>query len=185
MLNPQYPIVTDRLILRAFSESDLDALHSFHSLPEVTRFLYWDPRSKNEASQALARRIEGSKITGEGQTLAVAVERTDTGELIGDLNLAWESEMHRRGEIGFIFHPDHHGKGYAHESALALLRLGFEDLGLRRIIGRCDARNTASAKLMERLGMTFEARLRENELFKGVWTDELVFGMLASDWSAR
>ncbi len=66
-----------------------------------------------------------------------------------------------------------------------MLRLGFDDLGLHRIIGRCDARNTASARLMERLGMRREAHFRENEWFKGEWGDELIYAMLDREWSER
>lgn len=184
MHTPDYPITTDRLRLRQFEESDIDDFHAYHSLPEVARFLYWEARSREECFRALKRRMAETALNREGQTLALAVERVDTGQLIGELNLAWLSAEHRRGEIGFIFHPDQHGKGYAREAATAALRFGFETVGLRRIIGRCDSRNTSSAKLMERLGMTLEARLRENELFKGVWADELVFGVLADEWAA-
>jgi len=66
-----------------------------------------------------------------------------------------------------------------------MLRLGFDELGLHRIIGRCDARNTASARLMERLGMRQEAHFRENERFKGEWGDELIYAMLAREWTER
>jgi RimJ/RimL family protein N-acetyltransferase len=109
----------------------------------------------------------------------------DVGILIGDFTLAWRSREHQLGEIGFELHPDHQGKGYATEATAVLLRLGFEELGLHRIIGRCDGRNLASARLMERLGMRREAHLRENELIKGEWTDELVYAMLASEWVGR
>ena len=63
-----------------------------------------------------------------------------------------------------------------------MLRLGFEGLGLHRIIGRCDGRNAASARAMEKLGMRREAHLRENEIVKGEWTDEMVYAMLRSEW---
>jgi RimJ/RimL family protein N-acetyltransferase len=82
-------------------------------------------------------------------------------------------------------HPEHHGRGLAGEAAAVLLRLGFEDLGLHRVIGRfdgrCDGRNTASAKVMERLGMRREAHFRQNELVKGEWCDELVYAILAEE----
>ena len=184
MLRPDYPITTARLRLRPFTNDDLDALNSFQSRSDVTRYLYWGPRSRAESAAALAKRIYSSTLRKEGQTLSVAVELAATGELIGDLNLEYLSSEHRRGEIGFVFHPDHHGKGLAHEAATEILRLGFEDLGLHRIIGRCDGRNTTSAALMERLGMRQEAHLRENELFKGEWADELVYAMLEDEWKA-
>ena len=80
--------------------------------------------------------------------------------------------------------PNHHGHGYGTEGARLMLRLGFEVLGLHRIIGRCDARNTASARVMERLGMRREAHLIENEWVNGEWTDELLYAMLDHEWRA-
>ncbi|WP_116205680.1 GNAT family N-acetyltransferase [Amycolatopsis circi] len=184
MLRPDYPISTERLLLRPFRDDDLDALNSFQSRADVVRYLYWGPRSRAESAAGLAKRIHSSTLSEEGQFLAVAVELAETGQLIGDLNLEYLSAEHRQGEIGFVFHPDHHGKGLALEATREVLRLGFEDLGLHRIIGRCDGRNTSSAALMERLGMRQEARLRENEVVKGVWTDELVYAMLEDEWKA-
>jgi RimJ/RimL family protein N-acetyltransferase len=185
MLRPDYPITTERLRLRAFRSDDLDALNSFQSRADVARYLYWGPRSRAESAAALAKRVHSAELQKEGQFIAVAVELAETGQLIGDLNLDYLSSEHRSGEIGFIFHPDFHGQGYAAEAATELLRLGFEDLGLHRIIGRCDGRNTASASLMERLGMRKEAHLRENEIVKGEWTDELVFAILEDEWKDR
>ena len=65
-----------------------------------------------------------------------------------------------------------------------MLRLGFDGLRLHRIIARVDARNTASAAVLRRLGMRQEAYLRENEWFKGEWTDEIDFAILESEWRA-
>ncbi|KFU79989.1 Protein N-acetyltransferase, RimJ/RimL family [Amycolatopsis lurida] len=184
MLRPDFPIITQRLTLRAFTPADLDELNSFQSRADVARYLYWGPRSRAESAAALAKRVHSSTLSKEGQFLAVAAELTETGQLIGDLNLEYLSSERRQGEIGFVFHPDHHGKGLAAEAAVEVLRLGFEDLGLHRIIGRCDGRNTSSAALMERLGMKKEAHLRQNEIVKGEWCDELVFAMLEDEWKA-
>ena len=84
-----------------------------------------------------------------------------------------------------MFHPDLQGRAWRGEAATAMLRLGFEHFGLHRIIGRCDARNEASAALMRRLGMRQEAHFVQNEIFKGDWGDELVFAMLALEWGVQ
>ncbi|HYO29274.1 MAG TPA: GNAT family protein, partial [Thermomicrobiales bacterium] len=112
-----------------------------------------------------------------------AVVVRETGTLVGDVMLWWRSAAHRQGEIGYVFHPDHAGRGYATEASRAAHRLGFEDLGLHRIAARCDARNGASARVMERLGMRREAHLRENEFVKGEWCDELVYALLEDEWA--
>lgn len=185
MLKPSHPIRTDRLILRPFTRGDLEALHAIHSLPEVTRYLYWSARDREQVAEALETKIGQTALTAEGQVLALAVELAATGELIGDGVLIWHSRLHRGGEIGYVFHPRHHGRGYATETAEALLALGFDGLDLHRIVGRLDGRNTASARVLERLGMRREAHLVANEMVKGEWTDELVYAILRHEWRAR
>ena len=106
-------------------------------------------------------------------------------QMIGDMALWCASAEHRQGELGFVLHPDHQGKGYATEAGLALLHVGFEQVGFHRIVGRLDARNTASSAVLTRLGMRHEALLRENEFVKGEWCDEAVYAMLASEWATR
>ena len=182
---PTYPIVTERLVLRPFAAGDLDALHAIQSRPDVTRYLYWEPRSRDEVREGLAARLTPTGLAEEGDRLSLAVVRRDSEALIGDVSLWLRSKEHRQGEIGFLMHPDHHGRGYATEAGRELLRLGFDTFGLHLIVGRCDARNTASARVMERLGMRREAHFRQNELVKGEWCDELVYAMLAGEWTTR
>jgi RimJ/RimL family protein N-acetyltransferase len=176
---------TERLQLRPFNDGDLAVYHDIYRREDVTRYLYVEPRTRDEALEMLARRMRETAIETEGDVLNLAIQLHDTPTLIGHVNLQFHSEVHRQGEIGFIIHPDHHGRGYATEASEAILRFGFEELGLHRIVGRCDGRNTASARVMERLGMRREAHLRENEFIKGEWTDEFVYAMLADEWRAR
>jgi RimJ/RimL family protein N-acetyltransferase len=176
-------IVTERLLLRPFRPSDLDDLYAMRSLPEVVRFLYGDVRSRAECEELLAERMAQTRIEGEGDGLGLAVERREDGRVIGDMSLWVRSAEHRQGEIGFVFHPGAQGRGYAHEAASAVLNVAFGELGLHRVFGRTDGRNDASAALMRRLGMRQEAHLRENEIFKGEWGDELVFAILEGEWS--
>ncbi|MGB3439401.1 MAG: GNAT family protein [Actinophytocola sp.] len=185
MLKPDYPIRTARLILRQFADSDLDTLHAYHSLPEVARFLLWEARTRAESAKSLKFRIEHPTIEKEGDGVVFAVEHQETGELVGEVNLRWLSVEQGSGELGFIFDPRHQGHGYAREATVEVLRMGFEQLGLHRIIGRADGRNAASAKLMERLGMRKEAHFVQNEIVKGEWADEVVYAMLAREWKAR
>jgi RimJ/RimL family protein N-acetyltransferase len=114
-------------------------------------------------------------------TLGVTLART--GRLVGDVVLFWHSRHHRGGEIGYVFNPEFAGQGYATEAAYAVLRLGFDGLGLHRIVARLDERNEASARVVRRLGMRAEARLIQNEFFKGEWSTELDFAMLADEWA--
>ena len=179
---PALPVDTDRLRLRLFTKADAAWLFDLHSRPDVARFLPYDAWRADELDEKVAAKTRrtGLHEGSEGLNLAVVVRAT--GTLVGDVSLFWRSREHECGEVGFVFHPDHRGHGYATEATAAMLRIAFEDYRLHRVEARCDARNTASARVMERLGMCQEAHLRSNERFKGEWTDELIFGMLEDEW---
>jgi RimJ/RimL family protein N-acetyltransferase len=99
--------------------------------------------------------------------------------------LHWVSRGHALGEIGYIVHPAHSGHGYATEAAAPLLAVAFDELGLHRVIGRTEARNVASARVLEKLGMRREAHLVENEWVKGEWQSELVYAILDREWRSQ
>jgi RimJ/RimL family protein N-acetyltransferase len=184
-LRPVYPVEAARLRLRPLTVADTDAIVAYRSLPEVARYVPFEPMTKAGVKERLTGQWARQELDDEEQALLLGVELRETGELVGDVMLAWRSREHLGGELGYVFSPDHAGKGYATEASHALLHLAFDDLGLRRMIARLDARNDASARVLLRLGMRQEAHLIENELFKGEWGDELDFAILASEWSAR
>ena len=157
-------------------------MHAIESRPEVARWLYWEPRTEGEVREALERRIARARDAPEtGVTFGVEV--IATCELIGHVSLTVDE--HRQGGIGFIFNPDHQGRGYATEAAAAVLGIAFGAYGLHRVFGRLEARNAASARVLEKLGMRREAHLRENEWVKGEWQSELVYAVLAREWRGQ
>jgi RimJ/RimL family protein N-acetyltransferase len=179
---PSWPLESGRLRLRPFEDADLRALHAIHSDAGVARWLYNEPRTLAETRALLARKIHGSSLRAGGDWLGAAAELRTTGELVADVSLLWASEAHRQGELGFLVHPAHQGLGYATEAAHAMLGYAFGELGLHRVVGRLEARNTASARVLEKLGMRREAHLVENEWVKGEWQSELVYAILAREW---
>ncbi|MER6407951.1 GNAT family N-acetyltransferase [Streptomyces viridosporus] len=176
------PIKTQRLVLRPFTARDEEDMLEFESREDVARYLFNEPRTREDNAAELATRITQTALRKEKDTLMTAVELD--GKVIGYVLLIWLSEEHRQGEFGYVLHPDYHGKGYASEAAVEMLRIGFEKLNLHRIIGRCDPRNGDSARLMERLGLRKEAHFVESEIFKGEWGGELHYAMLAPEWRA-
>lgn len=180
MLRPTYPIRTKRLILRPVQADDADAMFAYRQREDVCRFLLHPPQTFEQVATRAAN--SRSELTDEGQVLTLAVVEQETGAFVGDVVLMYHSREQRAGEIGYVLNPDHAGKGYATEAGAALLRLGFDELGLHRMTGRLDARNTASARVLEKLGMRREAHFVENEFIKGEWTDELVYAVLAKEW---
>jgi RimJ/RimL family protein N-acetyltransferase len=178
MPEPELPIETSRLRLRAPEPEDLAPLHAIQSRDEVVRWLYWDVRSVEDVSRSLDRQINQDR----SKELALVAELGATGELVGHLTLTLGPPEHRQAEIGFMFHPDHQGHGYATEASEAVVRLAFETYGLHRVYGRLEPRNVASARVLEKLGMRREAHLVENEWVKGEWQSEAVYALLAREW---
>jgi RimJ/RimL family protein N-acetyltransferase len=185
VLKPEYPIETERLLIRPMQREDVDALHAYQSRPDVCRYIPYEPRTREEI---LARFDDPAKtrtaLEEEGQFLDLAIVLRENDTLIGDVLLFWHSSEHRKGEIGYAINPDFSGHGYATEAARAMLALAFDDLGLHRVIGRIDARNDASAAVLRRLGMRQEAVLVDNEWFKGEWSTEVDFAILDREWQA-
>ena len=182
---PEYPLRTQRLLLRPYAHGDVDGLYAYQRLPEVHRYLYTEPRTRAEVEAIVAERAGLAVLTETDKAITLVAELAQTGELVGDCMLFWRSQEHEQGEVGYVFNPAYHGRGYATEAVGALLRLGFEGLGLHRIAGHLDARNTASARVLERAGLRREAHLVENEFVKGEWADELIYGILRREWEAR
>jgi RimJ/RimL family protein N-acetyltransferase len=180
---PRWPIHTERLLLRPFQAGDLEALHAIHSDPEVVRYLRQDVRTMDEVRMLLERRVRGGALTREGDGLAAAVIRADTGALIGDVSLHWASRVDRQGELGFVFHPSVHRRGYATEASRPILDFAFGELGLHRVSATAEERNLASIRVLEKLGLRREGHMIENEWIKGEWQSEVLYAILDREWS--
>jgi RimJ/RimL family protein N-acetyltransferase len=176
------PIEGERLLLRPFAPDDVEALHAIESRADIARWLYWEPRDEEEVRAVLEHRIANRSFVRDGDGLGFAIVLKATSGLIGIATLALRSAEHRQGELGFILHPDHQGRGYATETGRLLLRLAFDEHGLHRVVGRLEPRNAASARVLERLGMRCEAHFVENEFVKGEWQSELVYALLEREW---
>jgi RimJ/RimL family protein N-acetyltransferase len=163
MFAPAWPVMTERLLLRPFEPADFDALYAIHADQANARYLYNEPRTRQQVEDLLERKRAGSALAAEGDWLSAAAVLPASGELVADVSLLWASELHGQGEIGFIVHPAHQRHGYATEAARSLLAFAFGTLGLHRVYGRLEPRNVGSARVLEKLGMRREAHLQERE----------------------
>jgi RimJ/RimL family protein N-acetyltransferase len=103
-----YPLETQRLVLRPFAPSDFEALLAMQSRPDVARWLYWEPRAADAVRTALASRLTETAIAEDGDRISLAAVLKESSELIGDCTVWQTSGVHRQGEIGYIFNPEHH-----------------------------------------------------------------------------
>ncbi|MGK5681955.1 GNAT family N-acetyltransferase [Actinoplanes sp. URMC 104] len=176
-------ISTDRLVLRRFRTADAPRLAEYRSDPDVARYQSWDaPFPLLRAETAVANFLASDP--DKPGWFQYAIERTAERDLIGDVAVHLHDNL-RQAEIGFTLAREHQGQGYATEAVSAVLDRLFRVQGLHKVAGECDARNTASAGLMERLGFTREGLLRQQTYIKGEWTDDLIFGLLSTEWLLR
>jgi RimJ/RimL family protein N-acetyltransferase len=183
-LQPFSPIETDRLLLRPFKAGDAQAFADYRSDPEVARYQGWDaPYSYMKAVQFVAE-MQRIKPGIPGEWYQAAIEFKSQAIVIGDIGLKVLSDG-LQGEIGFTLAVKHQGKGYAFEATERIMQYMFEQFALHRIQANCDPRNTASIRLMERLGMRREGHMIENVWYKGEWADEYWYAILRREWEAR
>ncbi len=181
------PIETPRLLLREFTSRDLEAVHAYSSLEEVTRYLVWGPNTLLQSKQTIRAFLDDQKEKPRTSfdlaiVLRGAGRRGSQSRLIGGVGLKLVDWENRTGDIGYVLHPDCWGEGYAAEAARALAHAGFRALGLQRIIATCDQRNKASARVMEKLGMRREGAFRQSKFIQGEWRDEYLYAVLAMDF---
>ncbi len=177
------PIRTPRLILRDFEATDFDAVHAYASDPDVTRHTPWGPNTEADTRDAIARSLESQGARPRHEyNLAIIDPARDL--LIGSIGLHPRDPANRTVETGYCLRADAWGRGFASEAARALVGAGFARLGLHRVFATCDARNQASAHVLEKLGMRREGHFRRDREIRGHWRDTLLYAVLAEDWRA-
>jgi [ribosomal protein S5]-alanine N-acetyltransferase len=169
--------VGDRLVLRDFVTADEAAVHAFTSDAEVTRFTDWGPNEPQDTHDFIASAVAQTHDVPRREFNLAAVHG-ESGRLIGSVAIGVTNEEHRRGELGYVFHPDFWSQGFAAEAARLLLNFGFRHLQLRRITATCHPENTASARVLEKIGMQHEGTLRSHLLVRGTWRDSLLYAAI-------
>jgi RimJ/RimL family protein N-acetyltransferase len=179
------PVRTARLLIRTMAIADVDDIHAYQSREDVSRYLPYVPRTREEVIEKVTKFSAATTIEAEGDYWQLAIERLDEpGRVIGDVYFSLRSTTNAVGEVGWTLHPSHEGNGYMTEAAGTIVEIAFSGIGLHRVIARIDPRNTASAALCRRLGMREEAQFIEDIWFKGEWGDTSIFAILDREWDA-
>jgi RimJ/RimL family protein N-acetyltransferase len=180
------PLRTERLLLRTMTGADVDDIHAYQSREDVCRYLMFEPRSREEVSERVARYATAVSLGGDGDYWQLAVERaSEPGRVIGDVYFTIKSVANATAEIGWTLHPDFRGQGYMTEAARAVLELAFTELRLHRVTAELDPRNDGSVALCRRLGLREEAYFVEDLWFRGAWGDTGIYAILEREWAGR
>ncbi len=175
------PLLTERLLIREFVDTDAFRMRDFALDPDFWRHTSLDIVSV-EALDIFTSDVIAEQKRTPRPFYNLAVNTRDTGTLVGFVKTGLVSSDDGVGMLGYAIGGQYAGMGYATEAAAALLPFVFVALGFHRLTANCDANNPASARVLEKLGFILEGRLRENRLVDGVRTDSLVYGLLADDF---
>lgn len=163
-------LITDRLNLRFYVESDWERVHIYGANPDFSEYEFWGPNTIEDTKKFVADMVVQNKSSPRFK-FDLAICSKDTGLLIGGCGIRRETELSSIANLGWAINPEFQNKGYATEAARALIEFGFNDLGLSVIYALCDARNVASFKVMEKLGMKRVGFIKGEKEVKGFVRD--------------
>jgi aminoglycoside 6'-N-acetyltransferase len=181
------PLRTERLLLRTARESDTADLLAYYALPEVVRYTPLEPLTAETVGARVTRLSAPKPPRGPGDSLYAVLDLD--GTVVGDVLLRLTpgtpvgEDPPCFGEVGWMLHPSYVGRGLATEAAHALVGLAFTTYDLHRVWAQLDPRNTASARVCERLGMTLEGTTRRDFWSAGEWSDTARYGLLREEWT--
>lgn len=176
-------IRTSRLLIRPLTLSDLVDFHFYRSNPDVTQYQGFDVMTLEQAERFID---ENSRMNfgSAGKWVQFGIEQLQTGHLIGDCAIKFESYDVRIAAIGMTISPLEQRKGYAREALWGILNFLFETKEIHRVVEIVDVENIASISLLKSVGFRQEGHFIENVFFKGKWGSELQFAMLKKEWEA-
>jgi [ribosomal protein S5]-alanine N-acetyltransferase len=174
-------LTTGRLILRDFVEEDWPAILAYQTDPLYLRYYEWTGRTEAEVREFVAMFLAHQQQQPRIK-FQLAVTLRETGELIGNCGIRKDSTDAPEADMGYELAPPYWGKGYATEAARAMAAFGWRELKIHRLWSWCVADNLGSARVLEKVGMRLEGRLREKQWYKGRWWDTLMYGMLEHEW---
>jgi [ribosomal protein S5]-alanine N-acetyltransferase len=175
---------TARLTFRAFSVDDFDAVHAYASDPVVTRYTAFGPNTVEQTREFLDRQVaESAQPERVNHTFALVHKQTN--RLIGSCGLMQSSPSGPQYGFGYVLHRDFWRQGLASEATAALIRFGFEELRAHRLWAHVFVGNTASERVLQKLGFRYEGCALQSFFVRETWYDLQTFAMLSTEWTER
>ncbi len=181
-MNPD--IQTSRLSFRSLAVDDYDAVHLYASDPLVTRYTAFGPNTPEQTMEFL-QFVAGESSQDDRANYTFALVHKQTNKLIGSCGLMRGNPSGPQYGFGYVLHKDWWGQGLASEAAAALVKFGFDELRAHRLWAHVFLGNTASERLLQKLGFRYEGCALKSFFVREAWHDLQTFAMLRSEWVKR
>lgn len=173
---------TSRLILRPLVESDAEAIFAYCSNPNVSRYTLWEPhRSLDDALSYIRDYAFPKYAQGVPEPFGITLKE-EGDRVLGTVGAFWASEANRCLEVAYALAEPYWGRGIVAEAAEAVRDFIFETHPIERLQCRCKVENAPSARVMEKIGMTFEGTLRASLLHRDRYWDMHYYALLRPEW---
>ena len=177
-------IQTSRLSFRDFTVDDYDAVHAYGSDPDVTRYTAFGPNTP-EQTKGFLQFVSGESSQTDRATYSFALIHKQTNKLIGSCGLRRTDTTGPQYSLGYVLHKDWWRQRLASEAIGALIKFGFDELRAHRLWAHVFLGNTASERLLQKLGFRYEGCALKAFFVREAWHDLQTFGMLRSEWQKR
>jgi len=175
---------TARLVLRELELDDAMAVQEWSADPEVYRYMPWGPNTSEQTAEFL-RTVAATRREDPRRAFELGFVDRRSGRLIGAGGARVRGTAGAEGDIGYVLRRDAWGQGYATEAAAALVEFGLRLLGLHRVWATCHVDNARSARVLEKIGMRREGRLRDHVRARGAWRDSYLYALVEGDPGIR
>lgn len=180
--NPKIPVLeTPRLVLRAFSNEDINDIFEYASVKSVTDFLPWEAHQTLDDTKAFLKMSK--EMFKKYGNIDFAILLKEENKVIGGISIRKWNDNNRCADIGYVLSSKYWGRGIITEAIKRIIKYGFEDLNINRIEAHCDENNIGSYRAMEKAGMKYEGTLREKTFMKGKFINMKFYSILKSEYT--
>lgn len=170
------------MILREFTEDDVDGVLAVVGDDRITRHLSFDSRTRDQAAAMLDGILDRQHHDPRTEYYLAIVLPENKDQVIGFARLGLDGV--KAGKLGYALIPSAQGRGYATDACQAMISFGFRELDLHRISAAIGPDNAASLRIVERLGFTYEGRIRDHVFTNGTWRDSRLYSVLEHEWAS-
>ncbi len=181
-MSMDFRLETDRLVIRPVREVDLPAIFEYASRDEVAEYVTFNAHETLEDTKRFYEYAKKNYAQGMFEPMGITIKENGDDKVIGTIGVFTSGSKSFTAEFGYALHSDYWGRGIMTEALVAMIDFSFSNLPYERLQARCMVENSASGKVMEKAGMTYEGTFRNLMYVKEKFRTLKCYAILRSEW---